>query len=98
MNNAEYIRTQQELITLAENAASLNLVAFIERLNKALIVGPLTDPTLYRTAAESAERILHLAQMAQKFVKALTGISSRPVPQPPPPPPNETTTRGSPHP
>ena len=69
MDNTEYLRTQQALIGLAENAATLNLVVFMERLNKSLAVGPFMDPTLYREAAESAERILHLAQAAHELVK-----------------------------
>jgi hypothetical protein len=67
MSDEEYELTQMNLVMMAQLIEGLDLPAFIERAERALAIGPLVDPTLFRQAHGKLEQVLKLASAANGF-------------------------------
>ena len=66
MDDAVYIETQAQLVTLCLLVASLpDLDRFLARIGTAEAVGPLLDPTLYRKAAPKLGQVREIANAAR---------------------------------
>ena len=46
MTNEEYLRTQQVLIGIAQKVEDLDLIGFLDSIDLADTIGPITAPTL----------------------------------------------------
>ncbi len=67
MNQEEYLELQQRIILLANLVKGMPLKEFIEAAEKADVVGPFVDPTLWRLANENLAVIIDLARRLLKF-------------------------------
>lgn len=64
MSDADYELTQECLVMAANVIAALDLNAFLSRISKAKALGPIVDPTLYKTAGERLDDVRRLAGAA----------------------------------
>ncbi len=76
MDNELYAATQNILMGAAATVATLPLDDFIEAIDRAEVVGPLVDPTLYKQSSETMGIIKTIAEAGRKFQKTVleTGI------------------------
>lgn len=66
MTNEEYQETQKAIIEIGQKTTSLNIIGFLQAINQAQTIAPITDPTLYQKAMNNLEAIKHLAQAIQQ--------------------------------
>jgi len=77
MTDAVYLQTQQQLLLLGHVALQLDLEGFLQRINEAETLVPLTDPTLYLKGANNLSVIKRLARAAFKFQREVKAIRAR---------------------
>jgi hypothetical protein len=65
MNNATYLVIQADLADMARRLRRLDLDRFIARAERAEVLGPIVDPTLYRAAEACLADVIRLAQAAK---------------------------------
>lgn len=79
MSDETYLFTQQQILLIATLARRLDVSAFLDRITRAHTMGPILDPTLYRTAARGMGQIEELARALQPFAKlAKQAVGDRP--------------------
>lgn len=67
MNDEEYRRTQDTLNVAVALLKPLDLRGFLERLNKAQILGPILDARLFQQSSDKAEAVHRIASAAMKL-------------------------------
>lgn len=61
MEREDYIITQQQLITVANMASTIDLENFISMISRTESVAPVIDPTLYMKGADNLSALKKLA-------------------------------------
>ena len=74
MNLVTYVLIQAELADLTLRVRGWALEEFIQSGERAELLGPVTDPTLYRDAGGWLREILRLARAAKDFRDATRDI------------------------
>jgi hypothetical protein len=69
VTNEEYQCTQNHLQLIASIAATLDLGAFLSRIDYANTVGPIVDPTLYRDAMDNLGKLQAIARAARPLAE-----------------------------
>jgi hypothetical protein len=64
MTNEEYLETQIVLLKAAKTLRTLDLKKFLERIERAELLAPILNPTLYRLGAEQLGKIRRLTVAA----------------------------------
>jgi len=69
MNEGEYLQTQNQIMTVAGLVAEMPLCEFIAAAEKADVVGPIVDPTLWIKAEDNLGTLLDIARSLRNFQK-----------------------------
>lgn len=74
MDEETYMNVQYQLSTLAALVRDLPLAEFLLKIDRAEILGPIIDPTLYRAAYKNLSKIKRLAQGLIEFQIAIKEV------------------------
>lgn len=66
MNEETYVATQAQIVLIAKLIAGLPLVEFLYVAQRAQVIGPMVDPTLYRQASGKLDDVIRLANTLRK--------------------------------
>jgi hypothetical protein len=62
MTDAEYAATQQQLLAIAAIVSDMDLSGFLQRIERCDALGPMVDPTAYRSGMKRLTTIRRLAE------------------------------------
>lgn len=71
MHDREYLFALEQMKMLTGLMMRLDIDGLIERMERADVVGPVVDPTLYRQAAEALRQQMAMAKAARDFQTAI---------------------------
>lgn len=75
MTDAEYVLTQERLFLVSRMIANMDLDGFLERLNRAEVLGPVLDPTLFIQGATRFDAIKRIARAAKELQVAAKSMA-----------------------
>jgi hypothetical protein len=74
MTSDEFKALQGQLFTLAAIVRYMPIEAFLSRITKAEVLGPVLNPTLYREAAANMATVKRMAEALRAFQRSLPSL------------------------